>query len=108
MLEGVQGLGVLLLLIGMGTSAWLSFQDLRRRNARLKRKVTDLEQTIQRQEERYATFYHAVDSVTREQAKARLAIRQPFENRLAVARGAQGRVHFEIRVVGRPGRQLPN
>ena len=34
------------------------------------------------------------------------AVGQPFQNRLAVARGAQRRIHFEIRVVGRPFREV--
>lgn len=80
MLEGLQGLGILLLLAGIIGSAWLSFQNLRRRTAWLEQERARLEREVALRDERYAQFYHAVDTVTRDKAKAQLAIRQPLDN----------------------------
>lgn len=80
MLEGVQGLGFLLTLIGIGASVWLTVQSLRRRNLWLEGERMRLEDEIAARDARYREFYDAVDAVTRQKAVSSLNTHRPLSN----------------------------
>ena len=80
MLEGVQGLGFLLTLIGIGASVWLTVQSLRRRNLWLEGERMRLEDEIAARDARYREFYDAVDAVTRQKAMSSLNTHRPLSN----------------------------